>query len=418
MKLLLTLVFFLQLSLPLAGQEKLSLEAAQQSARENYPLIKRHRLIERTQQLSLDNATKTWLPQIQVVAQATYQNEVTQLPFSLPNLTVEPLSKDQYKAWADLQQILYDGGLVSAQKKAAHLSAGIEKQKTEVELDQLEERVNQLFFGILLTGEQIRQTKLTENDLRNGLRKAEVQLRKGVILRSQADVMKAQLITLGQKQLELETVRKNALDLLSVFLNRQLAHDTVLERPAPTILPRENKRPELQLFRLQQEAVEVQKSLLRSRNAPKIGAFFQGGYGKPGFNMLQNEFDLFYIGGIRLNIPFSGFYTRKNDLELLEIQQDELEVQKEKFLFNQQFQILQSDNELTKIQQLLESDNELILLRESILKAALAQLENGVINTSDYLRELNELDRARTQKIIHEIQYLQTGYNLKAQLNN
>jgi hypothetical protein len=232
------------------------------------------------------------------------------------------------------------------------------------------------------------------------------------------DVLKAQLILLEQKQIELETVRKNFLDLLSVFINKKLNANTALQRPEKIEFTRENNRTELQLFQLQHLAVDVQKSLLHSKNSPKLGAFFQGGYGKPGFNMLKNEFDLFYIAGIRLNIPISGYYTQKNDLGLLTIQQEEIEVQKENFLFNQKFQTLQSSNELEKIQNLIDKDAQLIVLRERILKASLAQLENGVINTNDYLREVYELDRAKNQKIIHEIQFLLTQYNLRAQLNN
>ena len=400
------------------AQETLTIEEAYAMAKQNYPLIKRNNLIEKTRQFNKENASKAWLPQIQVVGQATYQNEVTQLPFSLPNMTIEPLSKDQYKVYADVQQTIYDGGMIANQKKIADVTAGIEKQKTEVELDKLEERINQLYFGILQTDEQIQQTKLTEKDIQNGLSKAEAQLTNGVILRSQMDVLKAQLILLEQKQIELETVRKNFLDLLSVFINKKLNANTALQRPEKIEFTRENNRTELQLFQLQHLAVDVQKSLLHSKNSPKLGAFFQGGYGKPGFNMLKNEFDLFYIAGIRLNIPISGYYTQKNDLGLLTIQQEEIEVQKENFLFNQKFQTLQSSNELEKIQNLIDKDAQLIVLRERILKASLAQLENGVINTNDYLREVYELDRAKNQKIIHEIQFLLTQYNLRAQLNN
>ena len=206
--------------------------------------------------------------------------------------------------------------------------------------------------------------------------------------------------------------------MLSVFINIPLDENTELQNPEKILLTDTNNRPELKLFDLQKQALETQKSILNSKNLPKLGAFFQGGYGKPGFNMLKNEFDAFYIGGIRLNIPITGFYTKKNDLALIELQQNEVDIQKENFLFNQQFQTLQNNNELEKIQKLIDKDQELILLRESIKKASLAQLENGVITTSDYLRELNELDRARNQKILHEIQYLLTQYNLKAQLNN
>jgi outer membrane protein TolC len=205
--------------------------------------------------------------------------------------------------------------------------------------------------------------------------------------------------------------------MLSVFIQKNLDENTTLVKPEKILIQPENKRAELQLFDLQKRILEQQKENINSKNLPKIGAFFQGGYGKPGFNMLKNEFDLFYIGGLRLNIPISGFYTKKNDLALVETQQQEIDVQKENFLFNQQFQSIQNNNDLEKIQKLIEKDDELILLRESIKNASFAQLENGVITTSDYLREVNELDRTKNQKIAHEIQYLLTQYNLKAHLN-
>lgn len=400
------------------AQETLTLEETYALAKQNYPLIKRHDLIAKTKQSNIENTSKGWLPQINVIGQATYQNEVTQLPISLPNMTIEPLSKDQYKVFADVQQTIYDGGMIANQKKMAEINSEIEMQKTAVETDKLEERINQIYFGALQMDEQIQQVALTRTDIQNALTKAEAQLKYGVILRSNVDVLKAQLINLEQKQIELQTVKKIFLDMLSVFINRNLDENTQLQKPERILVENQNNRPELKLFDLQKQALEQQKSIINSKNLPKLGLFGQGGYGKPGFNMLKNEFDLFYIGGVRLNIPISGFYTKKNDLALLDIQQQEVEVQRENFLFNQQFQTLQNNNELDKIQKLIDKDSELIALRESIKKASLAQLENGVITTSDYLREVNELDRARNQKILHEIQYLLTQYNLKAQLNN
>lgn len=412
------ITYLLLFCISVANAQTLTLEESYQLAKQNYPVIQRHDLIAKTKQYNIENASKGWLPQINVIAQATYQNEVTELPIKLPNMVIEPLSKDQYKVYADVQQTIYDGGMISNQKKMAEINAEIEHQKTEVESDKLEERINQIYFGVLQTDEQLQQIELTKADIQNALKKAEAQLKNGVILRSNVDVLKAQLLNLDQKQIELQTVRKSFLDMLSVFINKPLNENTELQNPEKILLTDTNNRPELKLFDLQKQALETQKSILNSKNLPKLGAFFQGGYGKPGFNMLKNEFDAFYIGGIRLNIPITGFYTKKNDLALIELQQNEVDIQKENFLFNQQFQTLQNNNELEKIQKLIDKDQELILLRESIKKASLAQLENGVITTSDYLRELNELDRARNQKILHEIQYLLTQYNLKAQLNN
>ena len=397
--------------------QTLTLEECYDLAKQNYPLIKRHDLIAKTREYNLQNAAKGWLPQIQIVGQATYQNDVIQFPIQLPNLTIEPLSKDQYKVYADVQQNIYDGGMIANQKKMATINSEIELQKTEVETDQLEMRINQIYFGILQTDEQLQQTELTKSDLSSGLKKAEAQLENGVIFRSNVDVLKAQIVNLEQKQLELQSTKKSFLQMLSLFINKNIDEKTTLEKPEKILIQDENKRAELKLFDLQKQGLEQQKVNINSKNLPKLGAFFQGGYGKPGFNMLKNEFDLFYIGGLRLNIPISGFYTRKNDLAMVETQQQEIDVQKENFLFNQQFQTIQNNSDLDKIQQLINKDNELIELRESIKKASLAQLENGVITTNDYLREVNELDRAKNQKIIHEIQYLLTLYNLKAQLN-
>lgn len=414
MKILKYLFLFLFVSV---NAQTLTLEECYLLAKQNYPLIKRHDLIAKTKEYNLQNAAKGWLPQIQIVGQATYQNDVTQLPIKLPNFTIDPVSKDQYKIYADLQQNIYDGGMIVNQKKIANINSEIELQKNEVEIDQLEMRINQIYFGILQTDEQLQQTELTKSDLTNGLKKAEAQLENGVIFRSNVDVLKAQIVNLEQKQLELESMKKSFQQMLSLFIHKNIDENTKLEKPEKILIQDENKRAELQLFDLQKQGLEQQKSNINSRNLPKLGAFFQGGYGKPGFNMLKNEFDIFYIGGLRLNIPISGFYTKKNDLALIATQQQEIDVQKENFLFNQKFQTIQNNNDLDKIQQLIAKDNELVILRESIKTASLAQLENGVITTSDYLREVNELDRAKNQKIIHEIQYLLTQYNLKAQLN-
>ena len=416
LKYLILPAFLLHLSLN--AQESVTLKETQQLAKEHYPLIKRNGLIEKTQTYTLENIAKGWLPQINVVGQATYQNEVTQLPFTLPNSSVEPLSKDQYKVYADIQQTVYDGGLISNQKKLAKIQSETEIQKNEVELDQLEERINQIYFGILQSQEQMQQTEITKNDLENGLKKANAQLQFGTILRSQVDVLKAQLIGLQQRQIEVQSLRKNLIETLSLFTKKDFYENTIFEKPDNLLLTSENNRTELKLFSLQQQFLETQKSLVQSKNLPKLGAFFQGGYGKPGFNMLRNEFDVFYISGLRLQIPISGYYTKKNDLALLNTQQQDLEIQKENFLFNQNFSTIRNNEELEKLQKLIQKDEELIVLRQSIKKASLAQLENGVINTSDYLREVNAEEQARIQKTTHEIQFLLTQYNQKAQLNN
>ena len=398
--------------------QTLTLQQCYQLARENYPLIKRNDLLAKSKDYTVENASKAWLPQINILGQATYQSDVTQLPIKLPNATVEPLSKDQYKFFADVNQTIFDGGMIYNQKKIAELQSQTEIQKNEVELEKLKDRINQLFFGIIQTDEQINQLDLSKSDLQNGLKKAEAQLKYGTILRSNVDVLKAQLINIEQQQIELKSLKSSFIKMLSFFINKNLDENTQLEKPEKLLLTNENNRPELKLFDLQKQLSESQKSLIKSKNLPKLGAFLQAGYGKPGLNMLKNEFDTFFIGGIKLNIPISGFYTKSNELALIDNQQQDIDIQKENFLFNQKFSMIQNSNDLEKIQKLIDKDIEIISLRESIKKASLAQLENGVINTNDYLREVNAEEQAKISKIKHEIQYLLTQYNLKTQLGN
>ena len=400
------------------AQETITLEQCYQWSRENYPLIKKQELIKKSEQYTTENALKGWLPQINIVGQATYQNEVTELPIKLPNISVDPLSKDQYKVYADISQTIYDGGNIKNQKKLALAQSEIQNQQLAVDLDKLKERINQLYFGILQTDKQLSQLQLTKSDINEGIKKADAQLKNGVIFRSNLDVLKAELVKIEQKEIELHAIKQNFVQMLSYFIKKNIDENTQLETPEKILLTKNNNRSELKLFDAQKQLLETQRKIINTKNTPKLGAFFQGGYGKPGFNMLKNEFDIFYIGGIRLNIPISGFYTQKNDLALLENQSQDIEIQRENFLFNQNFIEIQQRNDLEKIQNLIDKDYELIELRKNIKTASLAQLENGVINTNDYLREVTAEEQAILTKITHEIQYLLTQYNLKAQLNN
>ena len=400
------------------AQETITLEQCYQWSRENYPLIKKQELIKKAEQYTTENALKGWLPQVNITAQTTYQNDVTQFPVKLPNVNVEPLSKDQYKVFADVSQTIYDGGNIRNQKNLAKIQSEVQTIQTEVELDKLKERINQLYFGILQTNKQWTQLQFTKLDIKEGIKKAEAQLKNGVIFRSNLDVLKAELVKIEQKEIELQAIKQNFVQMLSYFIKKNIDENTQLETPEKILLTKNNNRSELKLFDAQKQLLETQRKIINTKNTPKLGAFFQGGYGKPGFNMLKNEFDIFYIGGIRLNIPISGFYTQKNDLALLENQSQEIEIQRENFLFNQNFIEIQQRNDLEKIQNLIDKDNELIELRKNIKTASLAQLENGVITTNDYLREVTAEEQAILTKITHEIQYLLTQYNLKAQLNN
>ena len=391
-----------------AQSNAISLDSCYALAKKNYPLVKRYELIAKSKEYSLDNIAKGFLPRINLNGHASYQSDVTQLPKVIPGVPV--LTKDQYKFYADLNQPIYDGGVIKAQKRMQEANSIAEIQQLEVDLYQLRDRIDQLYFGILLINEQIVQNSLFLNDVQLGLTKTNAQIANGAALRSNADVLKAELLKAGQQSVELNSNRRALMDMLELFINRPIEDSTDFRRPPGIIAKTQINRPELLLFNYQENILNAQNNLLNTRKNPRLSFFAQGGFGKPAFNILNNNVEPFYIGGLRLSFSLSDFYTLRNERSLININRQNIQVQKELFLFNTNLSLKQQSSDITKLQEFLRIDDEIIPLRESVKKAALAQLENGVINSSDYLREANAESSARQNKILHEIQMLMTQY--------
>lgn len=408
-----TVVLILTVTQSPAQQTVLSLQKAYEMARQNYPLVKQKDLLKQTSLLSIENLQKGFLPQLSLNGQATYQSEVTQVKIPVPGVTVDPLSKDQYKLLADISQLIYDGGIIRQQKNLQQFSEAAEQEKIEVELYKLNDRINQLFLGVLFLDEQLKQVDLIKADLDNGIKRVEAQVSNGVAFRSNLNVLKAEYLKADQRTIELQASRKGLVDVLSLFINQALPENIKLEKPAikQYIAAPGITRPELKLFMAQQKLFGSQAGLIDARNRPRASFFWQGGYGRPGLNFLKNEFDFFYTAGVRLNWSFGGLYTRKGEKKLVEINQKNVELQKEVFLLNTNTQLQQQQSEIDKLIKLVDTDRDIIDLRVKVKEAARAQLENGVITANDYLREVNAEDQSRQALITHQVLLLQAQIN-------
>ncbi|MFZ1263404.1 MAG: TolC family protein [Chitinophagaceae bacterium] len=408
------ILFFLApfLSMAQTGQP-LGLQKAYELARQNYPLIKQSDLIKQSKDITVDNLDKGFLPQFSLSGQATYQSAVSGVEIPIPGISIATVNKDQYKFLADINQLIYDGGVIKDQKRVQELNAETEQQKLEVELYKLKERINQLFLGVLFLDEQRKQVDLIRTDLNAGLKKVEAQVNNGVAFKSNLNVLKAEILKADQRMIELNATRKGLIDVLGLFINQSLPENIQLEKPLVemAVINNEIQRPELKLFSMQEKLIGGQIKLIDSKNKPRAGFFLQGGYGKPGLNFLKNEFAFFYTTGLRLNWNFGGLYTKQNEKNLVALNQKSLTVQKEVFLLNTGTQLKQQQSEIDKLQKLIATDQEIIDLRIKVKEAAKAQLENGVITANDYLREVNAEDQSRQSLITHEIQLLQAQIN-------
>jgi outer membrane protein TolC len=392
------------------SNEALSIDSCYALAKRNYPLVKQMALIEKTKDYSLDNASKGYLPQLNIAGQATYQSEVTSIPISLPGMNIQAMSKDQYKIYAELSQSLTDPFIIKQQKAIVEANGNSEKEKLAVELYKLKERINQLYFGVLMIDAQLQQVNLLKKDIDLGLKKTNAAIANGVSLKSNADMLQAELYKTEQRSIELKATRKGYTDMLSLFINKTIDEQASFQMPNFTNLSSGVHRPELKLFEMQKKGMDAQQKLLSTRNLPKLSLFFQGGYGRPALNVLNNEFGTYYIGGARFSWNLASFYTYKKEKQLLLINQHQIDLQKEVFLFNNQLLLKQQNSEVNKLQELLGSDQQIVALREKIKDTANVQLENGTITAIDFLNSLNAAEQAKLNLALHQIQLLMAQY--------
>lgn len=399
-----------------AQLHELSLQKAYDLARENYPLIREKSLLEKSSFLTIENIKTAYLPQVAINGQATYQSDVTSIPINLssifPGMNIPSPSKDQYKFAANVNQLIYDGGTTKIQKEIQQKSNLVNEQKVEVELYQLKDRINQLYLGVLLLDEQLKQTLLARDNINIGLKTVNAQVQNGTAFRSSALVLEAQLLQYDQNEIVIKANKEQLLKVMELFIHQPLSEDVQLQTPViAETLDADILRPEIKMYNLQDSLLYSQQSFIKTKNIPKISLFGEGGYGKPGLNMLSNDFALYGIGGVKLSWSLSSFYTSKREKEIVNVNQKINQVQRDVFLFNTNTQLTQQQNEIHKLKQLVAVDNKLIDVRKTITEASKAQLQNGVITSNDYLREVNNEDQTRQSLILHQIQLLQAQIN-------
>ena len=402
-----------------ARAQSISLNDCQKMARDNYPAISRFSIIEQSKNYTLSNANKAYLPQLSLEAKATYQSDVITIPIDMPGLEIPVPDKDQYQVVAQANQIIWDGGKIAAKKEIIKAGAKAEEKQLESEIYALKERVNGLYFGILLIQEQLKQQTVLEKELQRNYNKVESYIENGVANQADLSAVKIEMLRTGQQRIQMESAYSAYLQMLSILIGEKLAEDVDFAKPP--VLNNNSlvtiNRPELDLFLAQQATIDAQTKDIKSSIMPVIGAFAQGGYGKPGLNMLQNEFDTFFLGGIKLSWNIGNLYTWKNNVKMNELKKLNIDSQRGTFIHNLNLQISQQQSEVQKYTKTMKDDQEIIVLQQEIKDAAESKVENGTMTVSDMLKELTALEMAKQSKLLHEIQYMQSVYALKNTTN-
>lgn len=385
------------------------------AAEKHYPQIRQYGLIEMTTNLTVANIAKGWLPQIATSAQVTYQTDVATWPESMQGMiqqlgvNIKGPSKTQYRVGVDVQQLVFDGGVLKSQQAVARSKGRAEIAQMDVSLYALRQRVHEMYFSLLLLSEQI----TLNNDLQTLLAANEQRLasmvKRGTAAECDWQSVKAEQLSAEQQGIALQSHQRALQQLLSVFCGIEVQHPT---KPAFPLLSQQPQleRPELRVFESQLQVLEAQEKALKSTFLPKFGFLAQGFYGYPGYNMfedmMRHRWSLNGLVGAKLTWNLSAFYTRKNDKAKIEQQREMIENHRQTFLFNNHLQQVETEENMRKYQELMKNDAALLQLRTAVRKAGESKLAHGIIAISDLLRDINAETAARVQQTIHEIEWL------------
>ncbi|MCE1163865.1 MAG: TolC family protein [Bacteroidetes bacterium] len=409
------LVVFLAAFAGLYAQDTfITLKDCYKTAYENYPNAKQRDYYKSINDLKLKNLNVNYLPQISFKGQATYQSDVTKLNISLPFFKPEELNKDQYKLTLDVKQLIYDGGSTSSMKETENKQVLIDNQKVEVELFGLKQKINDLYFSVLLLQEKKRVNETVRKDLLDRIAEMESRIKNETAIASSLYMLQAQLIQTDEDIRSIDLDRQSSLKMLGELIGAAIPEDVPLAKPetSPPVYDNDfSNRPEYRLFSLQKEQLNSYSDVVSTRILPKLSAFGQAGYGRPGLNMLDNTFQPYYMVGLTLSWNPVNWNSDNNEKQIYTVNGKIIDSQKETFDKNLKVNLEKYKSEISKYEDLIKKDEELISLREKIVGSVYSQMQNGTVTPTIYLTELNNKTQSQILLETHRIQLLQAKIN-------
>jgi outer membrane protein TolC len=385
-------------------------------AEANHPLFSQYELLSSQNELKIRNLNRNYLPEMNINGDAHYQSDVTEVPSVIAAFAPEPLDKDQYKASLDVSQLIYDGGLTKSNKELEALENAINQQNVNISLYQLKDKVIAAYFNIIGLQESLALLELTRQNLEARYKEVESGVRNGLVLASNSEVLKAELLKVEQKEIEFSTAIASSYRILSILTREEIAPGAKLEWQNPVIdsYVAGLARPEYKLFSLQQQKAESLKNLASVRRMPRLWAYGQAGYGKPGYNMLKNEFDDFYMIGAKVSWNIWNWNKTKNEKTILDLNKAIVESNKNSFDLSLSADLERKLAEIIKIEALLPKDQQIAEIRSNIVRTYASRLQNGVITATEYVTELHAETEAKLNLSIHQVQLARAKYDYLA----
>ena len=409
--------------------QAITLKESLQMTHDNYPAIRQYQLIEQTRDFTLENASKGWLPQVSASAGAYVFTDPIKSNEQIARMGID-FKNYMANASVTIRQNLYDGGEIAAQKEVTSAQSEVQKHQLHVSMYGINERVQQIYFSILLLDEQIVLNELHQKDLSTSEKNIRSLIKGGIANQSDLDAILVECLKLKQQKDAIVVSRQAYLQMLGVFIGKELMVSEKLEKPSmeSNVLrtPEETtsdsssslflaknwgiNRPELQYYDSQNLLIDARRKQLDTRLRPTLSLFGMGMLHSKVSDMINYGM---LAGGISLSWNIGALYTRKNDIRKLEVQRQMNDIQREVFLFNNRLQNEQEYGIIASLRKQIAQDTEIISLRESIRSKSDRKVQLGTESVNELVRDINAVNLAKTQKAMHEIQLLQEIYKLK-----
>ena len=403
-----------------------TLEECRQWARENFPVTKSFAILDKTEQYTLETASKAWLPQVQVGAQASWQNHVPAYPdafakiFESQGITVEGMRKDQYRISADVRQIIWDGGRISAEKDIARARVDESRRSNDVQIYALYERVDEVFFAIILLSEQEKAVDASIELLEANVKTLNACYKNGAAMESDVDAVKVQLLEAQRQKANIAATADSFKKVLALYIGKDTCPP--LDMPADNAANTFGKRPEYALFDAQQASLLAEEKAVQKSLMPSLSFFGSTFYGYPGMNsmdaMLNHKWTWNLMVGASITWNISAFYSKSSKINTLRAKSEYVNNQRELFDYNQRLLTSSQSDEIKRLELIAQNDDEIVNLRSKVRKAEEAKLREGIINPTDLLLKITEERNAKILQATHKIDILKAKYKLNHTLGH
>lgn len=384
-----TLAFVLLLSGPVVrAQVPLRLDSALAAAERNFPFLGNRLLTAAELRETTRQINRNWLPQLSLNGQMTYQSDVPELPFALPVPLDLGIPNNQYRAWAEINQTIYDGGVNRSGKELEKAQADLRNLGVDLSLQQLKKQVVSSFFlclklekqqAILATGHRL----LTARD--STLQTA---LEQGIIQPNDLLRLRASLLEMEQQQVELEILEDQSIKLLALLTGS--AEDNlqpVADAPSDIVPGRPNVA--FETLDARRELLNNKMAMTQTAYLPKVSAFFQGGVGNPNpYNFFKAEDSGFYLAGLRATWQINSFFTASSESKKIRLQQQALNLEEDQLRRETDARRIELNHRTDLLAEKIRLQETLLEYRKTICERAAVQLDEGMIAMDQYLDEV------------------------------